>query len=102
MPVSKHDESSGETVMRKISAAVLTAVFCLVLMAAGVSGNDAYSQKAREYGVRDYSIAFYDNGNLSYENFGNGVDENTVFELASNGKMIARSEEHTSELQSRI
>ncbi len=75
--------------MRKISSAVLTAVFCLALMAAGVSGNDAYSQKAREYGVRDYSIAFYDNGNLSYENFGNGVDENTVFELASNGKMIA-------------
>ena len=42
-----------------------------------------------DYGIRNYSIAFYENGTVSYENYGDGTDENTVFELGSNGKTIA-------------
>ena len=36
-----------------------------------------------------YSIARGKGDVISYENYGNGIDENTVFELGSNGKTVA-------------
>ena len=37
----------------------------------------------------DYTIVHYDNGSLMYENYGKGTDENSVYELGSNGKTVA-------------
>ncbi|SCW26659.1 Beta-lactamase [Ruminococcaceae bacterium YRB3002] len=39
--------------------------------------------------ISDYSVAYYDNGSVEYTNKGDGTDEHTVFELASNGKTVA-------------
>ena len=37
----------------------------------------------------NYTIVHYDNEKVSYENSGKGTDENTVYELGSNGKTVA-------------
>ena len=43
---------------------------------------------AQKYGIKDYSIVYSTNGQITYENFGNGIDENSMFELGSNGKTV--------------
>ena len=37
----------------------------------------------------DYSAAYFQNGSADFDYSGNGVDENTVFELGSCGKAVA-------------
>ena len=37
----------------------------------------------------DYTIVHFDNGSVTYENHGKGTDENSVYELGSNGKTVA-------------
>ena len=44
---------------------------------------------AHKYGIKDYSIVYSTNGQITYENFGKGIDENSMFELGSNGKTVA-------------
>ena len=36
----------------------------------------------------NYTIVRFDKDTVSYENSGNGTDENTVYELGSNGKTV--------------
>lgn len=43
---------------------------------------------AHKYGIKDYSIVYSTNGQITYENFGKGIDENSMFELGSNGKTV--------------
>ncbi|MCR4713889.1 MAG: serine hydrolase [Treponemataceae bacterium] len=43
---------------------------------------------AQKYGLKDYSIVYFENGQITYENFGKEIDENSVFELGSNGKTV--------------
>lgn len=43
---------------------------------------------AQKYGIKDYSIVYSTNGQITYENFGKGIDENSMFELGSNGKTV--------------
>lgn len=35
------------------------------------------------------TIAYYDDGKIIYENSGEGVNQSSVYELASNGKVVA-------------
>ena len=37
----------------------------------------------------NYTIVHSENETVSFENFGKGTDENTVYELGSNGKTVA-------------
>ncbi|MBR3637979.1 MAG: serine hydrolase [Lachnospiraceae bacterium] len=44
---------------------------------------------AKDYGIRNYCIVYGENGNITYDSYGKGIDENSVFELGSNGKTVA-------------
>ena len=44
---------------------------------------------ASSYDINEYSIAYYENDRVVFQNYGDGIDENSVFELASNGKVIS-------------
>ena len=41
-----------------------------------------------KYGIKNYSIVYSTNGQITYESFGKGIDENSMFELGSNGKTV--------------
>ena len=66
---------------------VVSAVMFAVLFAA--CGNKGEQTLEERYGIHDYSAVFYENGMTEFENHGNGTDEKTVYELASNGKTVA-------------
>lgn len=75
--------------MNKIISVIMMTCISILLLATQLPGNDGIIRKAKEYGVNDYSITYYDNGTVTHENPGKASDENTVFELGSNGKMVA-------------
>ena len=41
------------------------------------------------YNIKNCSVVYFENNSTEFYNFGNGTDEKTVYELASNGKPIA-------------
>lgn len=77
--------------MKKCLGKLMFSILGLLTMIIPVKAYAAGSVASVEgdYGIRDYSIAFGENGSVSYENHGDGTDENSVFELGSNGKTIA-------------
>ena len=54
-----------------------------------VHGAQATEKMADSYDVNGYSIAYYENNKIVFLNYGNGINEKSVFELASNGKVIS-------------
>jgi CubicO group peptidase (beta-lactamase class C family) len=60
-----------------------------IMMAATTYGAVENQSLAHSYGVNAYSIATFENDEVTFENYGNGVNERSVFELASNGKVIS-------------
>ncbi len=54
-----------------------------------VYGVETGDSAAKGYGISDYSAAFFEAGSVRYENYGDGINENSVFELGSNGKTVA-------------
>lgn len=44
---------------------------------------------AEQHGIHSYSVAKGEGDSVTYSNFGEGIDENSVFELGSNGKTVA-------------
>ncbi len=67
--------------MKKIGL-VLIVIICGLLMGSVVYGSKETEQMA-------YSIACYENNKIVFENYGDGINEQSVFELASNGKVIS-------------
>jgi CubicO group peptidase (beta-lactamase class C family) len=63
----------------------LLTVILFTVVSVFAAGNNDLAQK---YGIKDYSIAYSKDGQITYENFGKGIDENSVFELGSNGKTV--------------
>ena len=63
---------------------LLTVILFTVVPVFAAGNNDL----AQKYGIKDYSIAYFENGQIKYDNFGKGIDENSVFELGSNGKTV--------------
>ena len=53
-----------------------------------VHGSQAVEMMANRYDVNGYSIAYYENNKIAFQNYGDGISEKSVFELASNGKVI--------------
>ena len=54
-----------------------------------VYGEKTNNIKANDYGLKNYSIAYFENEKITYQNYGPRIDENSVFELGSNGKVIS-------------
>lgn len=71
------------------------AVFVFVIAALGVViGAAVYHLKtseevAQDYDINSYSIAYYANDEIVFQNYGDGINEQSVFELASNGKTVS-------------
>lgn len=64
-----------------------------ILILAIVTAMTACSKKTgqnaeKAYDINRYSIAYYENGEWRFENHGTGTSEDSVFELASNGKVV--------------
>lgn len=53
-----------------------------------VHGAQATELTADRYDINGYSIAYYENNKIAFQNYGNGISEKSVFELASNGKVV--------------
>ena len=74
--------------MKKIVSILIVAV-AVMLITITAYGAEPNRTLAQDYGINDYSIAYFDNNKITYENYGYGIDENSVFELASNGKVVS-------------
>ena len=75
--------------MKKSLAFLITLFLFSLFFATPVFSGDIGSQVAKDYKIKNYSLAYSNNGKVTYENFGQGTTEDTIFELASNGKIIA-------------
>ena len=73
--------------MKKLISCFIVAIWGLTMsaMAYDVEENQ---ELARGYDVNAYSIATLENGEVTFENYGNDINERSVFELASNGKVV--------------
>lgn len=73
--------------MKKIllKCIVSISVLLIIITTCGSAVNKVYAMDSE---VNDYSIAYYDNGIITYKNKGDGTDENSIFELGSNGKVV--------------
>lgn len=74
--------------MKKI---VLVFIFILSGLLMGITAHATQETElmASSYDINEYSIAYYENDRVVFQNYGDGIDENSVFELASNGKVIS-------------
>lgn len=59
-----------------------------VVLGAAISALQGTGKIAQSYEGNGYSIACYENKEVTYRNYGGGIDERSVFELASNGKVV--------------
>lgn len=74
----------------KTTVRLLTVLSVLVIsLTFSACGNAASGTPEAKYRIRNSSVVLYENGETSFVNYGKGTDENTVYELASNGKTIA-------------
>lgn len=73
--------------------ATVVFVFVIVLLGAALGAAVPVSQDAEKisqsYDVKAYSIAYYENNEITFRNYGDGINEKSVFELASNGKTVS-------------
>lgn len=74
--------------MNKIVLAFMIIVFG-TLVGISVHGAQATEMIANRYDINGYSIAYYENNKIVFQNYGDGISEKSVFELASNGKVIS-------------
>ncbi len=67
----------------------LVSLLAVILLSATFTAYAADNNDlAQKYGIKDYSIAYSKDGQITYENFGKKIDENSIFELGSNGKTV--------------
>ena len=74
--------------MKKI-VLVLIIILSGLLMGITAHATQETELMASSYDINGYSIAYYENDRVVFQNYGDGIDENSVFELASNGKVIS-------------
>ena len=73
---------------KKIIKIIIPMMSVLIILSAFTVYAAVNNELAIKYGIKDYSIAYYENGQVNYENYGKEIDENSVFELGSNGKTV--------------
>lgn len=66
---------------------LLILAITVILFFTGCS--NAEQSSAKDYGINNCSIVYCESGVVEYENHGNNTNEQTVYELASNGKTVA-------------
>ncbi len=54
-----------------------------------VHGAQTNERMANRYDINGYSIAYYENNKIVFQNYGDGINKKSVFELASNGKAVS-------------
>lgn len=68
-------------------------IFVIVLLGAAlgvvVCNAQDMGEMGQSYDVNSYSIAYWESNEVSFRNYGDGIDEKSVFELASNGKTVS-------------
>ena len=74
--------------MKRI-VSVFIVIVCGLMMGGVVHGSQETELMANRHDINGYSIAFYENNKIVFENYGEGINEKSVFELASNGKVIS-------------
>ena len=74
--------------MKKIVSALMV-IICGLLMGSVVHSSQEAELMADSHDINGYSIACYENNKIVFENYGDGINEKSVFELASNGKVIS-------------
>lgn len=62
--------------------AVIVSVLIIVVLGTALVSGVAASD------IKGYSIAYYENNEIMFQNYGDGINEQSVFELASNGKTV--------------
>lgn len=73
--------------MKKITYLLATAILVL-LTTTLVYGAQSSQVLAKNYGINGYSIAYSESEKVTFQNYGRGINEKSVFELASNGKVV--------------
>lgn len=61
----------------------------VIAMTFSACGNKNQQSLEEKYDIKNCSVVYSVNGSAEYYNYGEGTDESTVFELASNGKTVA-------------
>lgn len=74
--------------MKKIVLAFII-ILSGLLMGITVHGTQETELMASSYDINGYSIAYYENDKIMFQNYGDGINEKSVFELASNGKVLS-------------
>ena len=66
-------------------------IICISVIAVilSIAACDTKGTAENKYGIKNYSIVYSRNGTSEYQNYGAGTNEQTVFELGSNGKTVA-------------
>jgi CubicO group peptidase (beta-lactamase class C family) len=73
--------------MKKAFLKLLLPVLGIMIAVTSCSGaSDGSSTKEQD--INSYSVAYFENDTVTYENHGKRIDENSVFELGSNGKTV--------------
>lgn len=75
----------------KKTAAIFGVVMVVLGTAFGLAVHNLQKAEGivQSYDINGYSIAYYENHEVTFENYGDGIDETSVFELASNGKTVS-------------
>ena len=74
--------------MKKVVLAFII-ILSGLLMGITVHGTQETELKASSYDINGYSIAYCENDKIMFQNYGDGINEKSVFELASNGKVLS-------------
>ena len=74
--------------MKKL-ALILISILSGLLVGITAHATQETELMASSYDINGYSVAYYENDRVVFQNYGDGIDENSVFELASNGKVIS-------------
>lgn len=74
--------------MKKIVLVIIIGLFGL-LMGITVHGIQKNEMMTIDYNINGYAIAYGENDKISFQNYGDGITEKSIFELASNGKVLS-------------
>lgn len=68
---------------------ILISILSGLLMGITAHATQETELMASSFDINGYSVAYYENDRVVFQNYGDGIDEKSVFELASNGKVIS-------------
>lgn len=73
----------------KKAAIVFVVVLLGIALGIMVFGSQTTKKRVQGYDINGYSIAYCEDNEIVFQNHGDGINEKSVFELASNGKTVS-------------